>query len=71
VGELERDRDALLEDHAGATPEVLESLQPEERHRVYRRLRLSVRVDADACLTVSGVPSQVTRGFEDWSAGSG
>ncbi len=52
---LERERDALLEARA-ASPETLERLEPEERHRLYRQLRLGVHVGADGGLTVSGAP---------------
>ncbi len=40
---LERDSDALLRSYAGAVVEVLDDLAPEERHRVYKLLRLGVR----------------------------
>ena len=36
--ELERDKEILLDSYAGLAPEALESLAPEERHRVYRML---------------------------------
>ena len=41
---LEQDRDALMEFYAGALPEELERLKPEERRRVYGMLRLEVSV---------------------------
>jgi hypothetical protein len=53
VDELERDRDALLEAYAGAAPEILESLEPAERHRVYRMLRLEVLIGLDGSLNGS------------------
>jgi hypothetical protein len=53
VEDLERDRDALLEAYADATPEILESLEPEVRHRVYRMLRLEVLVGLDGSLNGS------------------
>ena len=52
---LERDRDALLEHYAAIAPEALEALTPEERHQLYRMLRLEVVVRPDANLEVSGV----------------
>ncbi len=64
---LERDRNALLEAHAGAPPESLESLHPEERHAVYRALRLAVRIGADGALTMSGVSGEVTFGGDGWN----
>jgi chromosome segregation ATPase len=42
VVELERDRDALLEEMAAMVPEALESLTGEERNSIYRMLRLEV-----------------------------
>jgi hypothetical protein len=53
VEDLERDRDALLEAYANATPEILESLEPVERHRIYRMLRLEVLVGLDGSLNGS------------------
>ena len=67
VQDLERDRDALLEAHAGAPPGSLESLPPEGRHAVYRALRLAVRVGADGTLTVGGVSGEVAVGFDAWN----
>jgi site-specific DNA recombinase len=42
VEDLEADRDALLEDMAEMVPEALDALSGEERHRVYRMLRIEV-----------------------------
>jgi hypothetical protein len=53
--ELEHDRDALMERYAGAVPEALENLLPEERHRVYRMLRLRVLAYPDSRLEANGV----------------
>ena len=53
--ELEHDRDALMERYAGAVPEALENLTPEERHRVYKMLRLKVLAYPDLRLEVHGV----------------
>ena len=36
---LEQDRDALAEFYAGALPEELERLKPEERRRIYGMVR--------------------------------
>jgi flagellar motility protein MotE (MotC chaperone) len=55
IEELERDRDVLVERYAGMVPEVLDALSPEERHHVYKLLKLRVRVDADGTLEVDGV----------------
>jgi site-specific DNA recombinase len=53
--ELERDKDALLESYARMTPEALDDLSSEERHHVYKMLRLRVEVSLDSSLDVSGV----------------
>jgi hypothetical protein len=53
--ELERDKDALLGSYAAMTPAALDGLDPEERHHVYKLLRLTVKVSADGSLDVSGV----------------
>jgi hypothetical protein len=53
--ELEHDRDALLERYAGMVPEALDSLGPEERHRIYKMLRLKVLAYPEARFEVSGV----------------
>jgi len=52
---LERDRDALLESYASMTPAALDALSPEERHHVYKMLRLTVEISPDGALDVSGV----------------
>ncbi len=54
VQELERDRDALMKRYAGMMPEVLDTLSPEERHRIYKMLGLRVVLHPDAPLEVSG-----------------
>jgi hypothetical protein len=51
---LERDRDALLENYAEIMPETLDALEPEERHRVYKMLRLKMVAFPDGTLEVSG-----------------
>ncbi len=40
--QMERDRDAVLEAYAGVVPETLDALTPEERHQLYKMLRLDV-----------------------------
>ena len=54
VAGLERDRDALLQSYAAMTPEALDELTPEERHRVYRMLKLKVLIKPDGSLEASG-----------------
>jgi len=51
---LERDRDAVMDDYAGAVPGSLDDLGPEERHQVYKMLRLKVLAYPDKSLEVSG-----------------
>jgi hypothetical protein len=41
---LERDKEALLGHYARMTPDALDALEPEERHQVYKMLRLTVEV---------------------------
>ena len=52
---LERDKETLLEYYASIAPEALDSLTPEERHQLYRMLRLEVMVRPDGDLEVSEV----------------
>jgi hypothetical protein len=49
------DRDVLLEHYAAIAPEALDSLIPEERHRLYKLLRITVIVQPDTTIEVSGV----------------
>jgi site-specific DNA recombinase len=58
---LERDRDALMESYAGMLPEALERLGPEERHNVYRMLRLEVAAHPDGALEAWGTLSGTLR----------
>ncbi len=55
LGRLERDRDTLMERYAGMAPGALDGLGPEERHRVYKLLKLRVGVRLDGTLEASGV----------------
>ena len=65
---LERDRDALMESYAGMVGEVLEDLAPEERHRIYKLLRLGVRFRPDWPLEITGVFAQVEEVAETGSS---
>jgi hypothetical protein len=56
---LEHDRDALVKSYAGAVGEALEGLSPEERHRVYKLLRLEVRFRPIWPLEISGIFAEV------------
>jgi hypothetical protein len=52
--DLERNADTLLERYFGMVPEALDRLGPEERHRIYKMLRLGVTVQPEGILEVSG-----------------
>ena len=52
---LEQDGDALIEFYAGAVPEEVKRLKPEERRRVYGMLRLEVLVLPERTLEVRGI----------------
>jgi hypothetical protein len=55
IEEMEKDRDALLESYALRAPEALDGLTPEERHQVYRMLRLRATVRIGGTLEVGGM----------------
>jgi len=54
IEELERDKDAVMESYAGMVPEELDDLTSEERHQIYKMLRLQVSVGPDMPPEVSG-----------------
>jgi hypothetical protein len=58
---LEHDRDALMEFYAGAVPEDLERLEPEERRRIYGMLRIEVSARPDGTLEVHGILGESLR----------
>jgi hypothetical protein len=51
---MERDRETVMEHYAGTVPEALDDLSPEERHKIYKMLRLEVLACPDKSLEVSG-----------------
>lgn len=55
AAELEADKQALLESYADTLPAALNSLASEERHEIYRMLRLAVTAHPDGRLEASGV----------------
>lgn len=55
IAELERCRDGILEHYAAHAPEALDSLTPEERHQLYKMLRLRVTLTIEGEIEVSGV----------------
>jgi DNA repair ATPase RecN len=60
---LEKDRDALLNSLAEVAPDALDSLTPEERHQVYRMLRLRVIANLDGSLEASGAFGEIALYF--------
>ncbi len=67
---LEHDRDALMRSYAGMVSETLEDLAPEERHRIYKLLRLGVRYRPDWPLEITGIFAQVAEEAEMGSSDS-
>jgi site-specific DNA recombinase len=61
VEQMERNRDAVIEHYATLAPEALDSLTPEERHKLYKMLRLGVWVakNGDLEIEMAGVPVEV------------
>ena len=55
IDQLQRDKDDLLESYAGMAPEALDSLNPEERHQLYKMLKLHVEAFPNHTYCVSGV----------------
>ena len=60
IVELEHDRNALLESYVGMVPEALDSLTPQERHQIYKMLRLRVVAGADTKIEATGAFSDVS-----------
>ena len=58
--QLEQDRDALMGHYARMAPEALDSLTPEERHHLYKILRLRITADKDRNLTAEGMFGEVS-----------
>jgi site-specific DNA recombinase len=54
IEELERDKNALFDSYVRTVPEALDVLTPEERHRIYKLLRLRVALGPDTPPEVSG-----------------
>jgi hypothetical protein len=51
---LETDAEAVVALYSKMVPESLDTITPEERHRLYRILRLGVEVNLDGSLKVRG-----------------
>jgi hypothetical protein len=58
VVELQSDADTIMDYYVGMVPETLENLTPQERHRVYRMLRLEVLSFPDGSLRIAGLVGQ-------------
>jgi hypothetical protein len=59
LAELERDRDTLMKRYVGMVPEAFDALVLEERHGVYKLLKLRVNLSTDRTLEVSGALGDV------------
>jgi hypothetical protein len=58
VAAIERDAEAVLRDYAGLMPEALATMAPEDRHRIYKMLRLKVLVYPDGTGELRGMFGQ-------------
>ncbi len=65
VAAIEKDAEAVIRDYAGLMPEALGALAPEDRHRVYKMLRLKVRLFADDSMEITGVFPEPMRSEPD------
>jgi hypothetical protein len=54
IEDLERDTETLLEHYARMVPEALDNLTPEERHRIYKMLRLNAIMYRDGRVEITG-----------------
>jgi hypothetical protein len=54
VAQMERDKDALLEQYENVAPDALDTLTPEERQEFYKTLKLRVTVGVDGTLEATG-----------------
>jgi site-specific DNA recombinase len=54
IEDLEHDAELLLEHYARMVPEALDNLTPEERHHVYKMLRLGVLMYRDGSVEITG-----------------
>jgi hypothetical protein len=72
IERLKHDRDALLSHYSRIVPEQLEALEPDERNRVYKMLRLTVLAHEDGKLeaswTLGGDPCRDNEPLLRWSS---
>jgi len=52
--QVECDKEALMHSYAAMTPDALDALDSEERHHIYKLLKLKVLVSADGSLQIIG-----------------
>jgi len=50
--ELERNADDFVRQYAAIMPEVLDTISPEERHQIYKTLKMKVLVSTEGTVTV-------------------
>ena len=50
--ELQRDADDLVHRYAAIVPEALEVIPPEEKHRIYKTLRMKVLLNTEGTVAV-------------------
>jgi uncharacterized protein YydD (DUF2326 family) len=50
--ELERSADDLVRQYSAIMPEALDTISPEERHQIYKSLRMKVLVSTEGTVTV-------------------
>ncbi len=61
IEQLRHDKDAFLESYSTMAPEALDGLAPEERHEVYKMLRLKAVIHPGARLEVRGALADLHR----------
>ena len=54
LAQPERDGDSSLDSYAGALPEAIDALEPEERNRVYGTIGMEAHLTPDCSFEVSG-----------------
>jgi len=59
LDELERDADDLVRQYAVIVPESLEVISPEEKHRIFKTLRMKVLVNVEGTVAVEIVFGKV------------
>ena len=58
--ELERSADDLVRQYAAVVPESLDAISPEEKHQIYKTLRMKVLVNIEGTVAVETISSKVT-----------